>query len=475
MARLSLATLDPLQWQADALRAILAPGGGCYAWAGGKGSGKSVLVSAAACMVAATRPGAEVALVMDSYKSLRDIHLPFMSLFASGSGGEWRATDTEFRWASGSVVRLRHLDTSGDPRTGGSPIEGMNLHALLADELQNVDPRYWTVFHERARVQAIDAAGQSCPPLLVCSGLPVSTWWCAETLRAGGRVWRPKTSANTHNDPGYEARVRATMTERQARAMLDGEEYTPEGQIVEEFIARLEPEGTLTEWTPDWATTRTMLAMDLGLNNPHALLFAEDAERGRWVVVREWYSTGRALTLGEFCRRINADCTPRRLWPQGSALIPLDSVVTDPAGAAHSAQTGHSDLDMIAGARPDGLGIRPIIETIPERRGVATSMNRMRLAIERRRLMFSRAMIEAGMRDDTERSLARSLLGYRWDPRGREEPLKDGVHDHACDALRYGARRVLWGIVEAEPTRVDHGSTPKAKPPGALRAAKDAC
>jgi hypothetical protein len=388
------------------------------------------------------------------------------------------------------------------------------------------------------------------------------------------------------------------MTERQARAMLDGEEYTPEGQIVEEFIPRLEPEGVLTNWRPDWSTTRTMLAMDLGLNNPHALIFAEDAERGRWVVAREWYSTGRPLTLGEFCRRINADCIPRRLWSHGSPLIPLDSVVTDPAGAAHSSHSGHSDLDMIAGARPDGLGIRPIIETIPERRGVATSLNRMRLAIERRRLMFSRELVESGMKDDTERSLARSLLGYRWDPRGREEPMKDGVHDHACfpagtpvlmadgswrpiegvlightvstrrgpravvdagmtavegklwqvetehlrvratgdhpmfttgglipvkelwgkavlhtifgpervarcfqtwdaaavfnltvedaheycaggfwvsncDALRYGARRVLWGIVEAEPTRVDHAApTVKAPLPDALRTAK---
>ena len=53
---LSLAELEPLPWQAEALRAILRPCGGYYAWAGGKGSGKSVLVGAAACMLAATRP-----------------------------------------------------------------------------------------------------------------------------------------------------------------------------------------------------------------------------------------------------------------------------------------------------------------------------------------------------------------------------------------------------------------------------------
>ena len=473
MARLSLDALVPLPWQAEAMRAILDPAGGCYGWAGGKGSGKSVLVSASACLVAATRPGAEVALVMDSYKSLRDIHLPFMAAFAASCGGEWRATDTEFRWPSGAVVRLRHLDTSGDPRVGGSPIEGMNLHALFADELQNVDARYWTVFHERTRVVARDLAGRECAPIVVASGLPVATWWCSETLRAGGRVWRPKTSANTHNDPGYEARVRATMTERQARAMLDGEEFTPEGQIVEEYRAVLEPDGSLTDWAPEWATTRTVLAMDLGVNNPHAILLAEDAQRGRWVAMREWYSTGRHLTIAEFCRRINADCAPRRAWKPGDRTIPLDEVIADPAGRSVSAQTGNSDLDLIASARPDGLGVRPIIETIPERRSVVGSLNRMRVAIERGRLMFSRAMMDAGARDESERSLHRSLVGYRWDPRGRDEPLKDDIHDHAVDALRYGARRVLWHVVEYERPAVRAVDPPKVVQPDALRVARD--
>lgn len=472
MARLDLGSLDPLPWQREAMRAILSPSGGCYAWAGGKGSGKSVLVSATACMLAATRPGAEVALVMDSYKSLRDIHLPFMSQFAATAGGEWRATDTEFRWPSGSVVRLRHLDTASDPRIGGSPIEGMNLHALLADELQNVDARYWTVFQERTRVTASDAAGRECSPVVVASGLPVWTWWCAETLRAGGRVWRPATRVNTHNAPDYEARVRATMTERQARAMLDGEEWAPEGQIVEEYRAALEPDGCLTDWTPgSWSTTRTVLGMDLGGNNPHAILAAEDVERGRWVVLREWYSTGRHITIGEFCRRIGADAVRRSQWGDRDKRIPIDEIVADPAGAARSSQTGHADLDLIALAYPDGLGLRPVIETIPERRSVVGSLNRLRLAIERGRLVFSRALMDAGAKDDTERSLHRSLLGYVWDPRGREEPLKDDVHDHAVDALRYLARRILWHVVEpVHESRPGH-SEPRP-PPAALRHAR---
>lgn len=455
---LSLATMTPLPWQAEAWRDALRPEGGALGWAGGKGSGKSAAVCVAAAMLAATRPGVEIALVMDCYTSLRDIHLPLLSQIAGSAGGQWRPSDAEFRWPSGSVVRLRHLDTTGDPRIGGSPIEGMNLHALIADECQQVDPRYWTVWQERTRVEAADVAGRRCSPLVIASGLPVNTWWLREIERAGGRTWRPKTSDNTNNAPDYEARVRATMTERQARAMLDGEEYTPEGQIVEEYIPRLEPDGVLTDWTPDYRRARTVLAMDLGLNNPHALLAAEDAERGRWVIMREWYSTGRPITLGEFCRRIAADALPRRM---AGSRIPIDEVVTDPAGAAHSAQTGHSDLDLIALAPPDGLGMRPIIETIPERRSVVGSLNRLRLAMERRRIMVHRSLAESGAADESGRSIHRSLLAYRWDPRGREEPMKDGVSDHAVDALRYLARRVMWHVVEpVEVPRVERPERP---------------
>lgn len=415
------------------------------AWAGGKGSGKSATLCAVVVMVAASRPGAECLLGMDCAKSLRDIHLPMFLPLVRSIGGEWRPSDNEARLPNGSIVRLRHLDIPGDPALGGSPVEGGNYHLVAADECQQVDPRYWTVFQERARVMMTDLAGRQCAPLVITSGLPVGTWWCAATAKVGGTVWRPKTSANRNNAPDYESRLRAAMTERHARAMLDGEEYAPEGQIVEEYVARLAPDGVLTDWSPDYSQTRTVLAMDLGARDPHALLFAEDAERGRWVVMREWYSTGTHITVGGFCARIARDAAPRRI---AGGRIPIDEVVADPAGAATSAQTGHSDLDIISLHPPEGLGLRPVVETIPERRSVVGSLNRMRLAMERRRLMVSSRLAEEGARDQTGRSLHRSLLAYRWDVRGREEPLKDGISDHAVDALRYGARRVLWHLPE---------------------------
>ena len=442
------------------------------AWAGGKGSAKSATLCAIVVYIASSRPGAECLLAMDCAKSLRDIHLPMFLPLVRSVGGEWRPSDNEARLPNGSIVRLRHLDIPGDPALGGSPVEGGNYHLVAADECQQVDSRYLTVFQERARVMVKDLAGRECAPLVIMSGLPVATWWCAATAKVGGRVWRPKTRENTNNAPDYEARLRASMTEARARAMVDAEELAPEGQIIPEYRGEMEPRGSWVEWAPDWSKTRTVIAMDLGVNNPHALLFAEDAERGRWVLMREWYSTGRHVTIGEMCRRISHDVVPRSKW--GGAKdprIPFDELVTDPAGRSVSAQTGSSDLDLLAMSQPDGLGMRPMVETIPERRSVVGSLNRMRVAIERGRLMFSAEMMRAGAMAPDERSLHKSLIAYRWDPRGVEEPYKDGVSDHAVDALRYGWRRFGWHDVAEAPVHVDQPTQPR-RLPAALVAAK---
>jgi hypothetical protein len=458
-------------WAKQALRAVLDPQGGCYAWAGGKGSGKSATVVAACVAVSQARPGAEILLSMDCAKSLRDIHLPMLQQLGRSVGGVWRPGDAEMLFGNGSIIRTRHLDMVGDPGLGGSPVEGGNYHLVAMDEGQQVDPRYWVVFRERARVVVRDVAGQECAPVIVTSGLPVSTWWCLETQRAGGRVWRPRTAENAANlRPGYEEALRASMTEARARAMVDAEELAPEGQIVAEYRASMWPSGSWVDWQPEWAKTRTVLGVDPGVNNPHAVLLAEDAESGRWVAVREWYSTGRHITIAEFCRRISRDCAPRHRWD--GKRIPLDAVVADPAGKAASAHTGASDLDLFAMAQPDGLGMRPNVETIPERRSVVGGLNRMRVAVERGRLLFSAEMMRAGAVAQDERSLHKSLLAYRWDPRGAEEPMKDGTSDHAVDALRYAWRAVAWHAVEDEPQTVASVERPRNLPP-AMRMKRD--
>jgi hypothetical protein len=187
---------------------------------------------------------------------------------------------------------------------------------------------------------------------------------------------------------------------------------------------------------------RCLLAMDFGLRHPAVLALAETG-RNRWCVVREWAPDDEALP--DLLARLAADCVPRRHWTPGDRRIPLDMVVVDPAGAARSAQTGASDLDLVRAAHPQGLGMVPIIERDPARRDIVSGCTRVDLALERGALTVARQLYEAGLRAPAgRRTLARALSGYRWDARQPGRPAKDGTHDHHADALRYAVRHVLW-------------------------------
>jgi hypothetical protein len=431
-------TLRP--WQARAVSAILAGERGA-AWAGGRGSGKSLVACYIAAMTCYLRPGAVVVLGMDTYPSLRDVHLPFLRGMCPGLGGVYATTDTEWRFANGSVLRMRHLDVPGGPALGRSPLEGGNVHGLIVDEAQNVHQDYWSFVLQRARVEV---AGWR--PFVAWSGLPVNSWWVTRAQSAGWPTWRPRTRDNAVNLPaGFEDEVRASMTPAQAAAMLDGAELAAEGAILREYVAAGEAAGGhWTDWTPTPAACRFILALDPGIRFPHAILAARDDVGDRWVVLREWAPDD--ATIGDLARAIRREAIPRREWRPGSGMLPIDELVMDPAGRSRGAD-GRSVADLLALPAPEGVGMRPIWETDPARLGVLDGIDRVNIALYRRRLMFAGSMMQAGMTAHPDRrTLARCMVGYRFDPRRPGEPLKDGKSDHGCDALRYLTRRVMWSL-----------------------------
>ena len=224
------------------------------------------------------------------------------------------------------------------------------------------------------------------------------------------------------------------------------------------FSGRDYPEGNvLRGHAIDWRHTRTMLVVDLGYRSPAVLLFAE-VWRGTWCVVREW--APERTTLPDLCELLAADVCPRRDWTPGGPRLPVDELVVDPAGDAMNDQTGHPDLALLARPQPAGLGLYPIVETDRARRLIAPGCQRLNLALERRLLLISGRLYDAGQTaPDTHRTLIRAIQGYAWDPRNPAKPRKDGIHDHHIDALRYGHRRVLW---EALPPSAVSDRMPRA-------------
>lgn len=444
----ALRDLRPLPWQAEALHDILTGNGQLFAWDGGVGSGKSLTICVAAIMLAQTRPGTEWVLGMDTHPRLESVHLPLLR--ALQPAATWKEKSNTWVFRNGSELRLKHLEISGHPM-GRSPIEGGNLSGVLIDECQIVDERYFGVADARARIP-FKLGDIEAPPVVVLSGLPIGRWWVRRVRALGGRTWTPKTADNlVHLDPGYVARLRASLTEREQRTLLDGEELQAEGQALYAYSSKDYADGgnVLRGHPIDYRHMRTMLALDLGYRSPAALLFVE-VMRGVWCITREWAPD--RTTLPDLCEVLARDTCPRRDWAPGDRRAPIDELVVDPAGDAMNAQTGHPDLDLLARQQPSGMGLYPIIETEQDRRSVAGGVTRLNLALEKRLLLVSGKLVDAGQSaPEDHRTLIRAIQGYAWDPRNPAKPKKDGKWDHHIDAMRYGQRRVLWDALPPDP------------------------
>jgi hypothetical protein len=114
-------------------------------------------------------------------------------------------------------------------------------------------------------------------------------------------------------------------------------------------------------------------------------------------------------------------------------------VYCDPAGAATVAQTGASDAAVL---RRAGFTVRFRASRIAEG-----------LELIRRGLKPADGSPPRLLIDPRCGQLLTAIRGYRYPETGGEKPLKDGVHDHAVDALRYA----MIHLVGDEPSRVGSG------------------
>lgn len=420
-----------LPWQAEVLASVIYDGEVLHAIRGGLGSGKSALLVILADTLCQLRPGASVILGMDSHVRLERVHRPLLLSLAPDA--EWSASARRYSYANGSTLHLVHVD---HPVGATSPIEGHNAHAVILDECQALRSDALDVAQSRARISVPDLGGIEREPLVITCGIPVEpAWWVERTREANGRVWLPSTADNArHLGASYMQRMRDVLSARDYQALVENRPLPPVGQVLYAFAPESYPTGSLAPsgWRLDPASMRIALSVDFGLRHPAALLFAEDLALGAWVVCREWAPD---------------DCsTPElaRMLARDLAGVRLDLLYADPAGQARNAQTRMSELDVLGQPAPDGLGRRPVVTMSPERRDILAGCTRLNLALERRRLLVAPDLHAAGLRAPAgKRTLARALSGYRIDER-TGQPAKDGVHDHAIDAMRYFAQHQLW-------------------------------
>lgn len=390
----------------------------------GIGSGKSAALCYLAGILAVTRPGSNTVILTDTWPRLRDVILPLCQDIFTVLDGVYSRSERTWHFPCGSKVHLRAFWVNSGQGLSQSALEGLNAHAFLVDECQVLDNRVLKVAVNRCRIAVADVSGIWREPLIVLCGVPEEpAWWLDDISAAGGLLFLPTSAENADAlSPEWFDRQRAILLPEEYEALINNRPSTKTGKVLDTWGAHcITPPG----WTPPRGAERLVTA-DLGLRMPAAIAVAEDAVQGCWVAYDEWMPDN--VLTGEFGVGIYKRWKPDRL-------------ICDPAGGSRNVQTGQSDLSILS----ETTGVWPETTKDPTKRDIRAGIIRLRRALASGRLKVTQELWDAGLSAPrNQRTLARAILGYRYPEKGGDQPLKDGRHDHAVDALRYFVLRELW-------------------------------
>jgi len=414
--------------------------------AGGWGSGKTWWLLAEALRSAAMNPGRAGVIVSPTYPlQRRTIYRAVVDMFPGAT--RWPAGRANARQCLGPLVKdwsaqdriLRMWNDSeivfASAEDPGS-LEGATYAWACLDEPRLIRHDAWRILNSRVRDPS------SVKLRRAIAGVPSMGWMYEEFGRPlpGRRTVRASTADNPHLPAGYAEHL--NLSDRLARAYLHGEFVVLQGVVYWSYS-----EQSLVDVEPD-PSRPTYGFLDFGGRKPYFGVI-QDVEGIGEVVVDEVVQSD--VLEAAYARDITAHLS-------SLGLTMLDCYV-DPAGKARNAQTGLSSLRIFEDAFKAGgvLSGRmeyprgPIERHIPN--GVEATRARFEAHDGKRRLFVARRLTEQSR---TSRypagvlGIHASLMGYRYPERKPTDskPLKDGIHDHACDALRYYVVS-RHGVVEA--------------------------
>lgn len=437
---------DLSPWQLDLVEAVAVDHEALIGMRGGIGSGKSAGIVFAIEATARTRPGAPLGLFMDTYRRLKDVHLPICKKVFQGA--RYRASDTQFEWDNGASLILRFFN--GSDGAGINPIEGLNLHWSWGDECQTQTRDFLARMSDRTRVAVCDVNGELCEPGIGLSGIPIhSAWWIHEVVKAGGRTFFPKSRDNAANlGRSWFDRQRKILGDAEYQALIDNDPQPKAGGALNVWSSKSYPAGNILDGFVYDESMTVYVAIDFGRRWPAVLFIAQVGDLH--VIFAE--CAPNEVTTYELAAAMRRVGWPRSYAHQRPANVRylVDGGVCDPSGEAINVQTKQTEVSIIAAAPPKGFGVHCTSTTDPVKRSVAGSFIRFRRAIEERRIVCTRELWQAGLDAEPDvRTWAKCVLGLKWSPGtrsnpGTDVPLKDNVNDHHPDAGRYYGMRFLW-------------------------------
>jgi len=414
----------PLPKQSAFLSEVLDPKGPKYVlYAGGVGSGKSMIGCVTTLSLAVLYPGDYLVcrqfnpeLKLTTYKTFLDICPKELIV-------EHRVADQIIRIRSQggktSNIIFRGLDEPDKHRS-------LNLNACYIDESSQVSEEAFYLLQSRLRGPHVRKIYMTTNP--AGHDWQYSLFVKQDGIAEGGRsqfklIVAPSTE-NIHLPDGYVESMMATYSKERVDREIMASFDSFAGQIYHEFrrdVHVVQPFAIPEDWP-------RVIGVDHGFNNHAAWLWGATDYDGNLYIYREFYQ--REWLIKEICRGKQGQ--PGVIHLNGKDK--LTGIYIDPSTKRTSSQTGESDFATYCDFIPKTWPL------MPANNEVNAGIDRVKTFLQiNKRTGKPKLMIF-----NTCANLIEEIVQYRWEelPEGqrglkndKEQPRK--YKDHACDALRY--------------------------------------
>jgi hypothetical protein len=310
-------------------------------------------------------------------------------------------------------------------------LDGATVGAIWLDEGRYVKRRGWEVVLSRLRAKKARAL----------RGLITSTpggEWLEEEFNTGKRDQEAvhlSTRENRANlGDGVIESMEASLSKRAARVFIDGEFGLLEGAVYD-----FDKAWHLVPWKYD-PRLPVVLAWDFGYQRP-AVVFLQPIPSGTKIPPTK---DGRLRTVHAgswvaFDELMPEGVTTEMLGMQVRAKgYPVAEIWCDPAGDGTQTATGLTDVSIL---KSQGFAnIR--FTTDPRWRHIPTGVRLLEGLVRNAKAETRIWVADSLDKPKAKRGVVKDFLGYHYpeEKEGRpikDQPAKDGVHDHSMDALRY--------------------------------------
>lgn len=334
------------------------------------------------------RGAEEVLIVSPTYLMFQRVVLPHVMRFFKETGllEKYKGTDRVMELKTGTKI---YFGSSDNPFS----LEGVHVDAVWLDEAGQMKREAWAVAKRRIGVK---------DGRILITTTPYNLGWLKQEVYDEWKKGNPDfeiiqfpSIMNPYYPKEEFERARKSLPEWQFRMFYLGEFVRPEGLIYADFDSSkhiIDPFGIPSDWT-------RIAGIDIGYNNPTAIVFIAIDKDGKNYVYREYYE--RYKTFEEIIKDF-LDMTKNEK---------IDSVYVDPSEPA-----------FIKALRQKGINVLEAKNDVKE--GISAVISLFKT---------DRLYVFRGCKN-----LLDEIENYRWKKVNedlKDEPLKE--YDHACDAMRY--------------------------------------